>query len=631
LLAVLLALLACAPQRTESSPPTVPPERAPQITVRDVPPAKFADPDRRKKIEAQLPAIRELARARREADGIVGLAIGIVVDGDLVLAEGFGKRHAEQGGDVDAHTAFRIGSITKVLTAMAVLRLHAEGRIDIDRPAAAYLPELHGLVYPTADARRVTVRDLLMHQAGLPRDPDLPELVPERTPTREELMLAVDGLALVRPPGSANEYSNLGFSLLGHLVARASGRPYHDEIRKEVLDPLGMRETVWEPEDVPAERRATGHWVEDGRIVARVPNRHGALDAAGGLHSTVHDLARLVSFQLAAWPGDSRPERGPLPRALVRDSQLLGSIRGFRAGKVPVEEAASGVTGNASGGGLGWGVGHGCDFGYVVGHNGSTDGFYATIRMLPHAGVGVVVLANSFWADTDDIANRILRQLDAGRALSARTYEPLPAVADAAHEVTRLLERRDDTALAAMLVPGLATKVDRFATRLRWLHDRLGRCELGEPVGAPSPWAGVFAMRCERGRAELTVRVTTAKAPRVQELLLRALEGEPEPAVRAAAERAASLIGRFDPNVFRTTFSPAFGRVGAERFFARMRFELGACAIERAVEVAGADAAGFALRCDRGSAKMTLALDRGEPARIESFNVIPADTGQRCR
>jgi CubicO group peptidase (beta-lactamase class C family) len=286
LLAGSLALVlapGCAGKATPVAPPT-PQQDEPLITavaappamrVREATPAAFTDPERRKKIEATLPAVRELVARIVEGDRLVGLAIGVVVDGDLVLGEGFGARHVESGGAIDTRTTFRIGSITKVFTAMAALHLAERGRIDLDAPAAELLPELDALVYPSADARRITVRDLITHTAGLPRDPDLPPLSRDKPTSRAALMQAIDGLALVRPPGLVHEYSNLGFSLLGHVVAAASDRPYHDAIDAAILAPLGMQDTVWEPAAVAPERLASGHVIRDGRAVVQPPTQHG--------------------------------------------------------------------------------------------------------------------------------------------------------------------------------------------------------------------------------------------------------------------------------------------------------------------------------------------------------------------
>lgn len=600
----------------------------PAIAVREVAPAVFADPQRRAKIEARLPAVRELVARSVEADRLVGLAVGIVVDGELVLGEGFGVRHADEGGAVDARTAFRIGSITKVFTAMTALRLAERGRIDLDAPAAALLPELDTLVYPSADARRITVRDLLTHTSGLPRDPDVPPLSTSSATSRDELMRAIDGLSLVRPPGVAHEYSNLGFSLLGHLVAAASGRPYHDAIDELLLAPLAMRHTVWEPADVAPERLAMGHEVEGGRVVTRPPTQHGALDAAGGLYSTVDDLARFVAFQLAAWPPRGGDDGGPLSRATLREAHAIKAFGSFHARTRPVELAAHGVAGGTSGVGLGFTVSHGCEHPHVVGHNGGVDGHHATVRMLPHAGVGVIVLGNAGWADTDRLAEDILRALEEGGGLKPRAPQASPELTATATRVTEMLPQWDEAAIAAASTLALRPGAQQLGAHVRWMVAALGACRLGPLKQATSAWSGVFRLECERGRAELTLALNTAREPKIAGLRVGWLDGTPSPEVQRAASEVLPLLERFDEAKFNEWFSPRFTRTSMERLAAIMRFEYGACRLGRALEVSGPEGATFALACDKREAKLSIGLERGAP-RIVSFRVVPGP-GPAC-
>lgn len=631
--------LGCAstPPPPVSPPPeaaTVAARSSPEKIVRDLPPAAFADPDRRQKIDATFPEIREQIARIVAADQIVGLAVGIVVDGELVLGDGFGVRHAEQGGAIDTRTAFRIGSITKIFTAMTALRLADEGRLDLDQPAAVQLPELHTLVYPAADARRLTVRDILTHTSGLPRNPDLAPLVTDLAPTRDQLMQAIDGLSLTRPPGLTYEYSNLGFSLLGHIVAAASGRPYHDTIRDAVLDPLGMKHTVWELTAVPPARLATGHTVTDADIVAWPPTRHGALDAAGGLFSTVDDLARFVAFQLDAWPSRSDNDPGPLPRTTLREAQRVQAFRGFHARTVPVELAPGGVEGGSSGVGFTWGVTHGCQHSHTVGHNGATDGYHATIRMLPSAGIGIIVLGNAGWANTDHIADTIQRALDRGGALDKRLPTPLPAVDDAAHRVLDLFSSQWDpdafaerSTLALRQAPARA----HIAERMHWLRNALGPCTLGPLKRPTSAWSGLYNVQCERGGAELTLALTTARAPKISGIDLNWTGGTPTAPVTAAAAAAIALLDHFDDTNFRALFTPDYTRTTFDNLRARLRFEHGVCRLDRPLEVSGPDAAVFALKCDSGGAKLALTLDRGSSTQIRAFRITSTGDLPACR
>nr|WP_293181671.1 serine hydrolase domain-containing protein [Nannocystis sp.] len=596
-----------------------------------MPPAVFMDPKRRPKIAAVLPKVREVVAQIVAADQLVGLAVGIVVDGELVLGEGFGARHAEEGGAIDIHTAFRIGSITKVFTAMTALRLREQGRLDLDGPAAAILPELHTLVYPSADARPLSVRDILTHTGGLPTELERPARGPY---TRQQLMRDIEGVSLMRTPGLTYEYSNLGFGLLGHIVAAASGKPYHDAIGEAILEPLAMKHTVWEPSEVAPSRLALGHRVADGRIVVVPPSQHGENDAAGGLLSTVEDIARFLAFQLAAWPPRDDPDDAPLTRATSREAQRMQALRSFRARTAPVELAAGGVTGGAGGVGLTWGVTHGCEHPYyVVGHNGAVNGYHATVRMLPHAGIGIIVLGNSSWANTDHITGEIQRVLAAGGALARRAPQPQPELGVAAGRMIDLLGQWDPMAFAgwSMHQVGHGGGAKRLAERMQWLHAALGQCTLGRLKRATSAWSGVYGAKCERGEAELTLEITGARIPKIASASVSWLEGTPTPAVQDAAAGAVALLEHFDETKFRALFSTAFNRTAMDRIIARQRFDHGTCRLGRALEVRGPNDTTFALDCDKGSAKLSLTLDHGQPARIVTFSVASTGRLPACR
>lgn len=603
------------------------------LAVREVPPAVFSDVTRSQKVAAVLPKLHDVAAKIVADDRLIGLAVGVVVDGQLVFGEGFGVRQVGEDGAVDVHTAFRIGSITKVFSGMTALRLADEGLLDLDAPAAKVLPELDKLVYPNADARPLTVRDILTHTAGLPRDPDLPLSVGGAPHTREEVMQAIDGLSLLRPPGIGSEYSNLGFVLLGHVIAAAGGKPFGDTIRDSILQPLGMSETVWEATELPAERRTRGHVAVDGKIVATTSGRHSALSAAGGLWSTVPDLARFVAFQLGAWPPRGDADDGPIARSTLREAQRLRALRSFRARTTADETVAGGVEGGASGVGFPWSVGHNCEASYVVGHNGALEGYFATIRMFPYAGVGIIVLGNAAWTDTDGIAVQLQRVLADGGLLGARAAQPLPELTEAAQRIVGLMPAWDGAKFAEWGTHDWAASGNAklLTAEMQWLHAGLGACTLGAIKRATSPWSGVYRAKCEHGDAELTVNLTSAQTPKISGFTLGWLAGKPAPELQAVAEAAAPLLAQFDEATFLAHFSPGFRRSALTRTIADVQFEHGACQLGDPLEVRGPREATYALKCAKGTAKLSIAVDRGQPARIVSFQVASTGPLPACR
>ena len=226
--------------------------------------------------------------------------MGFVLDGKLVWSKGWGYADVARKVPADADTAFRIASMTKSFTALAILRLRDEGKLALDDPAARYVPELSALRYPTRDSPPITVRMLLTHGAGFPEDNPWGDL--QLGMPRDAFSEFVSrGLAFSHAPDSGFEYSNTGFALLGRIVENVAGTTNEEYLTRNVLRPLAMTATVWRQSDVPPEHLARGY----GRKRPSAPGPvvgdglreepqlgDGAYAAMGGLYSSVRDLAR---------------------------------------------------------------------------------------------------------------------------------------------------------------------------------------------------------------------------------------------------------------------------------------------------------------------------------------------------
>ncbi|MGH9722914.1 MAG: serine hydrolase domain-containing protein, partial [Bryobacteraceae bacterium] len=219
---------------------------------------RFADPNRRAKFEAAFPEIDNIFERYQRQRGAPGLIFGIVIDGDLVHVKSFGVRDRSSKDAVTPGTAFRIASMTKSFTALAILKLRDEGKLSLEDPVAKWIPEFARMNYPTRDTAPIRVRQLLTHGAGFPEDNpwgDQQLGIPDDTLTG----WLRKGIPFSTPPGTAYEYSNYGFGLLGRIVAKASGVAYRDYLEKQILAPLGMTSSTLEPSIVPASRRAIGY------------------------------------------------------------------------------------------------------------------------------------------------------------------------------------------------------------------------------------------------------------------------------------------------------------------------------------------------------------------------------------
>ncbi|AUX44305.1 serine hydrolase [Sorangium cellulosum] len=475
------------------------------------PAPRFLDPARPQKLRAAAPDVQAIAQRTADRERLPALALGVVIDGELAIRKVIGVRDVVQGGAVDEHTRFRVGSITKTLTAAAILRLRDEGRLSLDAPAARYLPALAGVVYPTRDSRPMTVRDLLTHSSGLPRLGVFSPASTERDVTEREILSTLDGFGLESAPGTETSYSNLGYSLLGLLAGRAAGVPYRRFVNDALLAPLGMRETAWDTSQVPAGALASPHVRSGGALTPIQPWRLGASEAAAGLYASLSDMGRFVGFQLAAWPARDAPETAALRRSSVRESHMM---------------ARNGSAFPAAGGedspGLGWQVREDCDLGHVVFHNGLIDGYSASVMLLPQRGVGVVALANVAGADLESLNRKVLGKLEATGAMVARVVPPSPSVRRAAQAVASVIGRARPNKLDRKLRPGWFSDDDHQAL-LQELHDvgqRMGACSLDGSAVVESATSARFGLQCQHGALSVAVRVDTSPDPLITSVSL---------------------------------------------------------------------------------------------------------------
>src|SRR4051795_3303310 len=181
------------------------------------PPPRFTDPQRVKKLEAAMPEVDRILRSYAVEKKIPGMVWGVVIDGKLAHTGTFGVRDRTSKAPVTVGTAFRIASMTKSFTALAILKLRDEGKLSLEDPVSKHIKELAALPYPTRDSAPLTIRLLLTHSTGLPED----------NPWGDRQLAVSDavlsrwmsaGIPFSNPPGTAFEYSNYAFAILGQVV-----------------------------------------------------------------------------------------------------------------------------------------------------------------------------------------------------------------------------------------------------------------------------------------------------------------------------------------------------------------------------------------------------------------------------
>ncbi|MEV0187834.1 serine hydrolase domain-containing protein [Kitasatospora purpeofusca] len=364
---------------------------------------------------------------QQTADRLAGQQVGAVVAGlarGTVEIRGAGRTGpGTAGGPPGPDTLFEIGSVTKVFTSLALARLTLAGTVTLDDPLAEVLADAlpAGVTVPAKGPEPLALRHLATHTSGLPRLPAgmlLPSLLSPNKPdpyahcTADTLLTGLGRTRLRAAPGRSFRYSNLGAGLLGLALAHRAGIGYGELVRREICEPLGLKDTVLEPSPEQTARLAPGH-TTGGRPV---PAWHLAdLAGAGGLRSTAADLAVLLRAQLAAGPEASgaagepaeAPERSGEAAPGTELAAAIALTREVRHRVNPVAWMHLGWLGHRL---------HARQGGHLqIWHNGGTGGYRSFVAFDPERQVGVIVLANTR-RSVDAPGVRLLRTLQTTRA-----------------------------------------------------------------------------------------------------------------------------------------------------------------------------------------------------------------------
>ena len=450
---------------------------------------------------------------------VPGVVYGIVANGRLVHVRGLGVQDLESNRPVTADSLFRIASMTKAFTALTILSLRDEGKLQLDASVETYVPELRDWKYPTRDSRRIRVRDLLNHIAGFVTDDpwgDRQTPLPEAEFSR----LLRDGVPFNRAPATEMEYSNFGFALLGRVITNVSGRAYADTIAQTLLQPLGMASSGFFVDAVPRDRLALGYRWEGDAWRLEPTMKHGAFGAMGGLVTSANDYAKWVAFLLSAWPPRDDADPGPVKRATVRE---LAEGSNFPKTWPP---RPSQTCGSAATYGMGMFVVVDCDLGLYLGHGGGYPGYGSFVLLLPDYGVGVFALANRTYAGPAAPVYKAAVALQKAGFLEGRSIPVSAELAGAYSAVGAIYEHGNVAAGGDVFAMNFL--MDRDASGwnkdLAQLKKQVGKCDTTAAVTATGALAGEFTWRCEHGRVTGGVLLAPTTPPRIQSIGLARTE-----------------------------------------------------------------------------------------------------------
>jgi CubicO group peptidase (beta-lactamase class C family) len=487
------------------------------------PPPRFTDPNRVRKMEAAMPQVDEIFRRYATERKITGMVWGIVIDGKLVHVESVGVTDRDTKAPVTAATAFRIASMSKSFTTLAILKLRDEGKLSLEDPVSKWIPEFANMELPTRDTAPLKIRQILSHSAGFPED----------NPWGDQQLSATDddmtnwlrrGIPFSTPPGTRYEYSNYAFGLLGRIVAKASGVPYEQYVQTEILAKLGMGASTFDFSKVPAANRAKGYRLQpDGSYLEESPLPQGVFSSVGGMVTTATDLGKYVAFHLSAWPPRDDADTGPVKRSSVREMAHMWTPSNLTArrtdGKLRVTEA---------GYGYGLRISTDCRFEHIVGHGGGLPGFGSYMEWLPDYGVGMFAMASLTYAGPSGPISQAWDVLLKTGGLQKRELPVAPILSQMRGHIVNLWKSWDDAEakqIAAMNL-FLDAPIAQRRAEIQKLKDEVGECPQAGPV-LPENWLrGQFNMACQRGTVGVFFTLSPTQPPAVQHLAFRKLDSE---------------------------------------------------------------------------------------------------------
>jgi CubicO group peptidase (beta-lactamase class C family)/D-alanyl-D-alanine dipeptidase len=451
--------------------------------------------------EAELRGALQTAVRREMADKALPCFSIILIQDQKVLWEAaFGEERA--GTPANAQTIFRVGSVSKLFTDIALMQLVEQKQVDLDAPVRRYLPDFHPI--NPFDKNEITLRQLMTHHSGLVPEPPVGNYFDPTSPTISATVASLNNTELIYPPGKKTKYSNAGISVVGEVIQKLGGKAFAECATRAVLDPLGNSSSSFTLTKLVAAHLASAKmWSYYGKEF-EAPTFALGIEPAGNLYAPIGDLGRFLAMLFAGGQG----KNGRVLKASTLESMYQ------------VQFEKEGAT---KGFGLGFAVsnfrGHRC-----VGHNGAVYGFATVLEALPTEKLGVAVIttrdcANGVGKKLADYALDLMLANESGNPFPPYNFAmPVdPAAASQSVGIYRNDSERIDVfaqdgklfawpasggerlelhpaggayVVDSALAYGAALGLEKDA--VRWNGKRLPRIETGKPTPAPASWIGLI-------------------------------------------------------------------------------------------------------------------------------------------
>jgi len=474
----------------------------------------FEKDDRVEKIKSIAPRLHELMVQHAENRNIPGVAYGVLVDNELVIASAAGLINLDEKFAASTKSSFRIASMTKSFVAMAVMKLRDDGMLSLSDPVSQYIPEMSQVKYLTEDSPLIDIEDLLNMTTGLPEDNPWGDR--QLDESNQMLMdLITNNLSFSNIPSYQYEYSNTGYALLGNLVTQVSGMPYQEYITSNILEPLGMGNTYWEYGNIPNNHLAIGYRWEDEKWKLEPMLHDGSFGAIGGLITSIEDFSKYVSFQLSAWPPRNDENNGPIKRSSLREmqapqfSKLNANATDYDGEPCP----------SISGYGYGLRISEDCNDIKQVGHGGALPGFGSNYQFYPEYGVGVMAFGNLTYTRPYPLS-AITKLLFDSLNLQPRKLPVSDILVERQNQLVEWIQSADTELESKILAENLYLDKSR-EKRIAEIKDILNNAGIIQKIYEVEPrnqLRGSFKIEAENGFIDIFFTLTPEEYPKVQRL-----------------------------------------------------------------------------------------------------------------
>ncbi len=475
-------------------------------------PASFNDTDRLERIQKAIPVIEKIYKDFSIANHFPGYAYGIVVDGKLLYKGASGYANIEKKIPATTSSMFRIASMSKSFTALAILKLRDAGKLKLDDPVELYIPAIKGQGL-TKDASPITIRHLMSHSAGFPEDNPWGDR--QLADTEKDLLdLIKQKISFSNVSGVEYEYSNLGFAMLGYIIHKVSGEPYDVYIKKNILAPLEMKATTYEYTEIPKDKFAYGYRYINDTWRKEQPLKDGIYGAMGGMITSIDMFGNYVAMHEAAWPERNDKETLPVKRSTIREMHQPSRFISLNPNYTFPSGKKMATTGSYTYG-LRWMID--AEHKKNIGHSGGLPGFGSNWQFLPDYGIGVILFANVTYAPTTYINTVVIDTLVQMAHLQPRKTSVSPILAKRQKELVAIIQDWNDHSKIFAENFFDDYPIDALKKEATALFKKVGAIVNTNQMIAENQLRGYCILDCERGKLKLSFTLSPENPALIQE------------------------------------------------------------------------------------------------------------------